>query len=55
VGAVGKDKYNTDIQVAEANQKGLHIEMVGNFDINKPTQKQIDSLKRLLSDIDKRA
>lgn len=55
VWSVWKDKNNTDETVAYANQHWIHIEMVWNFDTNKPTEKQYEALRVLIAAIDKRA
>lgn len=54
VWAVAKDKYNTNEQVSEANRYGIHIEIVGDFNINEPSQKQYEAINKLIKEIEAR-
>lgn len=51
VWAVAKDKYNTIEDVQKANLWGVHIEMVGDFNKHKPTEKQYETLRKLVKEL----
>lgn len=54
VWAVWKDKYNTTEQVIEANRKWIHIEIVWDFNISKPSEEQYIQVAKLVIDIQSR-
>lgn len=47
VGACRRDSYNTEQQVIDCNQFGVHIELVGDFNTGHPTQSQYDAIKKI--------
>jgi len=49
-----KDKYNTLEQVIDANNHGIHIEVIGDFNQYAPTSEQYDAINQILYWIEER-